>query len=283
MVRKYKVRFGKGRRLHGRLLLPNVTHPVPGAILCHGLGSGLGAVSSSAVSIARRGIAALIFDFRGHGRSEGIFDGGEVEDVVEAWQWLAQHEDIGKEGIALIGHSMGARAAILAASQIDSPRAVVALSSPVDPDEKPNEIDRFDLAPWVKKGRAVMEYPANGMLPWLNIAHATVAWMWMYLRGYRLRINWERYFMSLPGVRISNALQSLNHCPKLFVHCRGDRRVPYQAVVELYQKAPEPKDLLLTKGGYHAAPLMPSNLRRRWISWVVAHLTDEGEGDVHGQ
>ncbi len=282
MVRKYNVRFGKDGRLHGRLLLPDTAYPMPGAILCHGLGSGLGAVSSSAASIARRGIAALIFDFRGHGRSKGIFDGGEVEDVVEAYRWLAQHEGISRERIALIGHSMGARAAILAACQIDSTRAVVALSSPVDPDERLNGNNILDLAPWVRKGTAVMEYPADGMLPWLKGVYATVGWIWMYLRGYRLRVDWDRYFKSLPDVKISTALQNLDNCPKLFVHCRGDNKVPYQALVELYQEAPEPKDLLLAQGGYHSTPLLLGNLRRRWIRWLIAHLTSENETDFYG-
>lgn len=275
MVRKYNIKFGRHGRLHGLLLSPNITHPVPGAILCHGLGSGLGAVSSSALNIARQGIVALIFDFRGHGRSEGIFDGNGVEDVVEAWQWLTQFDGVDKGRIALIGHSMGARAAILAAGEVDCPCALVTLACPPDPDEKLSQGTPFDLGGWAKKGAAVMEYPRDGVLPWLGGAHAIVARLWMYLRGYKLCIDWQKYFMTLSNMKISTALQSLGHCPKLFVHCQGDKRTPYQTAIEFYQKAPEPKDLLLAKGGFHAAPLLPGNLRKTWISWVVAHLTNE--------
>ena len=78
-------------------------------------------------------------------------------------------------------------------------------------------------------------------------------------------------------MKISAVLQSLSGCSKLFVHCQGDKRTPYQGTMEFYQKAPEPKDLLLAKGGYHAASLLPGNLRKRWISWVVAHLTNKNE------
>ena len=151
MVQKYNVKFGRDGRLSGLLFLPGITQPVPGAILCHGLGSGLGTVSSSALNIARQGIASLIFDFRSHGRSEGIFDVGQVEDVVDAWQWLAQFDGVERGRTAFIGHSMGAGTAILAAGEVDSPRALVALACPPDPDSKPRQDARFDLRHWTRK------------------------------------------------------------------------------------------------------------------------------------
>ena len=86
MVRAFRLKFGNQVQLHGQVLSPEAAYPVPGAILCHGLGSGQGAVRSSGLSLAKQGIATLIFDFRGHGRSGGILDGNEAEDVVAAVQ-----------------------------------------------------------------------------------------------------------------------------------------------------------------------------------------------------
>lgn len=85
-VRKFNVRFGSQIQLQGQVLLPNIAHPAPGAILCHGLGSGKGAVRPSGLSLAKLGIVTLIFDFRGHGRSGGILDGNGAEDVVDVWK-----------------------------------------------------------------------------------------------------------------------------------------------------------------------------------------------------
>ena len=79
----------------------------------------------------------------------------------------------------------------------------------------------------------------------------------------------------MPDSRISMAVQSLGGYPKLFVHSRGDKHIPCRAVVELYQRVPEPKELILAGGGYHAAPLMPGNLRKRWINWVANVLMTE--------
>ena len=95
----------------------------------------------------------------------------------------------------------------------------------------------------------------------------------MYLRGYHLRIDWQRAFKRLSNVKISSVLPDLQGSSKLFVHSQGDKLIPYQATVEFYQKTPEPKDLLVAKGGYHSTPLKPSSMRRRWISWVVNVLT----------
>ena len=95
----------------------------------------------------------------------------------------------------------------------------------------------------------------------------------MYLRGYRLRIDWRRFLKRLSNVKISTVLPSLDIGSKLFVHSQGDKLIPYQVTMEFCQKTPEPKDLLVAKGGYHSGPLMPGSVRRRWISWVVNVLT----------
>lgn len=75
MVQKHNISFGEHGRLSGLLLLPDRKERVPGTILCHGLGSGLDEVKPSALKLAKQGIASFIFDFRGHGRSKGVFDG----------------------------------------------------------------------------------------------------------------------------------------------------------------------------------------------------------------
>lgn len=278
MVRAFNVKFGREVPLQGEVLLPDATYPVPGAILCHGLGSGRGSVRSSGLILAKHGIAALVFDFRGHGRSGGIFDGNEVEDVVNAWHWLSQFDGVDRDRIGLIGHSMGARAAILAAGEIDFPRAVVSLACPPDWDEKLSQDASVDLEQWLREKTAVMEYPRDGALPWVKGIRAIIGRLWMYLRGYRLRIDWQRVFKRLSNVKISAVLPDLQGSSKLFVHSQGDKLIPYQVTVEFYQKTPEPKDLLVAKGGDHSTPLMPGSLRRRWISWVVNVLT-AGRGE----
>jgi len=269
MVRAYNVSFGGQVQLEGQVLLPQVGHVVPGAILCHGLGSGRGAMRPTGLNLAKKGIATLVFDFRGHGRSGGIFDGGQVEDVVDAWQWLSRLDEVDSSRVAFVGHSMGARAAVLAAGSIGCPRAVVALACPPDMEDMVGIDANFDFEQWLKYEASVVEYPRAGVFPWLTGLNAVVARLWMYLRGYRLRIDWRRCFEELFTVKVSDTLQKLGGCAKLFVSSRGDKHIPYEAVMKLYENAPEPKEIIMAEGGYHSAPLMPGSLRGRWTEWVV--------------
>ena len=253
--------------------MPDSAQPVPGAVLCHGLGSGKGSMRSSGLNLAKRGICVLIFDFRGHGRSEGVFDGDEAEDVIEAWQWLSQYEGVDRQRIALVGHSMGARAALIASSRIDSLGAVVALSCLADMDRMASQDIHFDLEKVEKHGAAPVEYPRDGVFPWLRGVPAMVFRVWMRLRGYRLLIDWNKYIARMSDTKVSTSVEGLAGCPKLFVHSRGDKQIPYHLAVELYQDAPEPRELMLAKRGWHSTPLMPGSLRRRWINWVTNVLT----------
>jgi pimeloyl-ACP methyl ester carboxylesterase len=235
------VTFGSGEiKLTGKILFPSVGHPVPGAILCHGLGANYQAVEPSARIIASQGVASLIFDFHGHGKSGGVFDGNMVADVIDAWHFLSGFPEVERRRIALVGHSMGAAAAVLASRKVN-PYILIALSCPPEPP-----------ASWLAKPVAL-------------------AWpIWTYLAGYRLHADWQAFFRAL--TKLSTSLRELKSCSKLFVHCRGDHLTPYQLTMKLYEKANHPKDLLLTEGGFHSAPLLSRNLRSQWTQWAVATL-----------
>lgn len=242
-ISELPVTFGNGEiKLMGKIILPNVEHPVPGAILCHGLGASYQDVEPSARIMASQGIASLIFDFHGHGRSGGVFNGNMVEDVIDAWHFLSSFPEVDKKRIALIGHSMGSVAAILASSQI-IPHALITLSCPP-------------------------ELPAS----WLAKPIA-VAWpLWTSLKGHRIRADWQSVFEVLTQTKMSRALHKLKECSMLFVHCRGDRLTPYRLAMKLYEEADQPKNLLLAEGGFHSAPLQSSNLRSQWTQWAVTTL-----------
>jgi alpha-beta hydrolase superfamily lysophospholipase len=99
-IKEMPVTFGSnGLKLTGKVFLPecaSADSPVPGAVLCHGFGSSHSAMQDSARIIARRGIAAFIFDFRGHGNSEGAVDGKQPDDAVDAWNVLRQFPEVTK-------------------------------------------------------------------------------------------------------------------------------------------------------------------------------------------
>lgn len=85
-------------------------------------------------SLAAQGIGMLRYDNLGVGESEGELGDGsftiKVEDTVKAAQELVERDTPPE---LLVGHSWGGAAAILAAQEIPSVRAVVTIGSPAEP------------------------------------------------------------------------------------------------------------------------------------------------------
>lgn len=93
--------------------------PFPAVIVCHphtkmGGTMGNGIVVSLCLELAVAGFAALRFNFRGAGSSEGNFDGGngEMDDVSGAVDFLFLQTEIDPGDMAVVGYSFGAGVAL---------------------------------------------------------------------------------------------------------------------------------------------------------------------------
>lgn len=98
-------------------------------VLAHGAGSTRSGVLDQAVVLARHGYGVLLFDARGHGRSDGrAMDFGWYgnEDIVAAVSFLAVRPDVDGERIGVVGLSMGGEEALGAAAADGRIQAVVA-------------------------------------------------------------------------------------------------------------------------------------------------------------
>ena len=98
---------GSGGRLEGRYHHSKITN-APIALLLHPHPQHGGTMSNKVVytlyqSFVRRGFSALRFNFRGVGRSQGIFDNGqgELSDAASALDWMQSHNS--NAGICWIG------------------------------------------------------------------------------------------------------------------------------------------------------------------------------------
>lgn len=261
-----------GATLHGEILIPKGKGPFPGAVLCHGIGSGHSAMRPSAQRLVRRGIATLTFDFRGHGKSEGVLDGDLAQDVMAAMKFLRRHAKVEPRRIALVGHSMGAVAALHAAT-LENIQALVFLSGPAEINGRFAQVWAPLYPKAARAGSLIIEFPRIGPMPMLGRFHGLVHRLWMWLQGYRLRISLEQSSESWVKLDPINNIEKMGAFPKLFVHCKGDKWIPHEAALGLYEKASSPKEFLLSKGGFHAAPLFPGKLRGEWIAWLVSVLT----------
>jgi uncharacterized protein len=124
--------FTVGRQtLHGMLHLPE-RQPAPAVALLHGFTGQRMESAFVFVRLARllcdAGIAALRFDFRGSGESEGAFTEvtieREVEDARAALRWLRARPDVERGRIGLLGVSLGSTVAMLTAGEEPGLRAL---------------------------------------------------------------------------------------------------------------------------------------------------------------
>lgn len=90
---------------------PATGKKVPAVIICHGFSGNCSSplMSSLAESIVSQGMAAVRFDFNGHGRSDGEFKDmtvlNEIDDLKRVIAWARQQPWV--ESISLVGHSQG--------------------------------------------------------------------------------------------------------------------------------------------------------------------------------
>jgi alpha-beta hydrolase superfamily lysophospholipase len=182
-----------------------------GVVICHGAGSAKESHFDFARTARDRGLAALAYDARGHGRSEGALGPGMVGDALAMCDLLRDH---GISGVAIRGSSLGGFTAILAAAASHGTVGAVVALCPA-----PGE----QLARGLRAGE---------------------------LEGFRAdREPLERWLESVDMTEAATSLGP--DTALLLMHARGDEQVPYTVSEELYAAAAEPKRLLLLPGGHH--------------------------------
>lgn len=126
----------EGETLVGRLEMPADRHPHNFAIFAHCFtcNKNLRAVKNISRALTANGFAVLRFDFTGLGESEGDFEdtnfSGNVSDLVAAANYL---EKTYRAPTLLVGHSLGGAAALFAAAEITSIKAVATIGAPSNP------------------------------------------------------------------------------------------------------------------------------------------------------
>jgi pyridoxine 5-phosphate synthase len=122
-----------GTALSGELY-ESANRPSPGVVLVHMLSRNKSDWHGLPDRIRDAGITALAIDLRGHGGSSGSAGAlpAMVQDVRAAAQWLASRPNVRPDAIAIVGASLGASLALLAATELPSVRALGLLSPSLD-------------------------------------------------------------------------------------------------------------------------------------------------------
>jgi pimeloyl-ACP methyl ester carboxylesterase len=164
----------------------------------HGWGANASTMASVVPPLHAAGFAVLLLDARCHGRSDDEpFTSMPrfAEDIAAGLAWLRTQPGIAADRLTLLGHSVGAAAALLHASQHHDVRAVISVSAFAHP----HELMRRFLA------EKHVPYPVLG---------------WYVLRHVQGLIG-----ATFDKIAPLHTIVQV-HCPILLVHGRGDATVP---------------------------------------------------------
>jgi len=204
-----------GTRLHGWFI--PVDGAAPAVIVLHGWGGNASLMLPLAPHLHRAGFHALFLDARSHGNSEhDSFTSMPrfAEDLEAAVSWLRAHPEV--TSIGVIGHSVGAGAAILSASRGDQFEAVVSVSSFAHPGEMMR--------------RQMSKLPKPVLTSILGALQRVI--------GYR-------FDDFAPRNRVA-----LVEAPLLLVHGGADQVVPIENLHELIAASPRAEVLVVPEGGH---------------------------------
>jgi alpha-beta hydrolase superfamily lysophospholipase len=192
------------------LFLPEAP-PAAGVVILHGAGSAKESHFDFARTARARGMAALAYDARGHGRSEGAFGPSAIEDALAMVELLRQHAP----RVGLRGSSLGGFCAILAgAASAGGVGAVAAIC------------------------------PASEDLLLRGLRSGAIG------DGFRADEPALEQWLQAVDVRAAAAALS-PRTALMLLHARGDEQVPYTLSEEMHAAAGEPKRLLIVPGGHH--------------------------------
>jgi alpha/beta superfamily hydrolase len=128
--------------LEGSYSYPESKDALAAVVICHphplyGGSMNNNVVMKLASVLSNTSIAALMFNFRGVGRSEGSYGGsiGEREDVSAAIDWLLSQPGVDGERIGLAGYSFGAMVGAPVACLDVRVKAVALIAPPLDTEQ----------------------------------------------------------------------------------------------------------------------------------------------------
>jgi alpha/beta superfamily hydrolase len=138
-MKEERVTFKSGDlTLEGMIAHPDGAGPHRAAAVCHPHPLYGGSMYNNVVdavmeALHTRGFAALRFNFRGVGQSEGEFDNGkgEADDAGAALRFLIAQTGVRTAGAVLAGYSFGATTAVRAAPDVEEVAAIVTVALPL--------------------------------------------------------------------------------------------------------------------------------------------------------
>jgi uncharacterized protein len=273
-VHRVPVEFGPvGDMIRGTLHLPDTAGRVPVVVAAHGWAmTADGDLQDYAAQIAARGIGVLTFDFRRLGRSDGtprqdLDPWAQVEDYRRAISYVRDRAEFDRNRIGVWGSSYSG-GHVLVVAAIDPRVSCVVSQVPMingwaagvirsTPAALRDLNDRFiaDHENVTRGGELdVIQTVASDDVP---VAYAGPD-SYSYMTDEGRRSQTWRNFTTLRSIERARAynpgsyIERIAPKPLLMIVASGDEIGPTRLQQDAYQRALDPKQLLLVPGGHYA-------------------------------
>lgn len=282
------VRFtaSDGTQLAGELYLPKGSGPFPCVILSHGFSATMSmGLQRYADTFREAGLACLVYDHRGYGKSEGTPRHEsdpwlQVHDTRDAFTYAEGLNEIDADRLGLWGTSYsGGHALVVAAidrrvkcivSQVPLTSGPETLRTWVPANALPKLRQRFDQD---RAARARGEPPR--MIT--SSREGDETWEWQKqvdVQGDYANETTQRSLELLEEYEPAAFAPRIAPTPLLMIVCSHDTQTPIHGQLETYAAALEPKELLILDGRHYDAYIKlfeHSSAAAR--DWFYRHLT----------
>lgn len=195
----------------------------PALVVMHGWSGNAEMMLPLAAPLHGAGYSLLLLDARCHGRSDDDSFASLprfAEDIEAGLDWLAARLEVDAQALGVIGHSVGAGAALLVAARRHDLRGVVSI--------------------------AAFAHPAVMMRRWLAGMRIPYWPLGAYILAYVQRVISHRFDAIAPSRSIARVT-----CPVLLVHGLADPTVPVEEAHQIHAAAPDGLAELLLVPGSH--------------------------------
>jgi pimeloyl-ACP methyl ester carboxylesterase len=219
-------------------------------LICHGLGANRSAFLGYLQVGDALGANILMFDFRGHGDSEGhtvTLGHQEALDVLAAGRYLRDSRSGEAKELIGLGISMGAASLTRAAAMAEPPFDALVLDS--------------GFASAVDMTERILEVYPEAVRPWLTVPGIPLACL--------------HAGCDLTAVRPEEAIGAVR-CPVLILHAEQDELIPVSHARRLHARATEPKTLWVAPTGGHSSVL--AGARPQYLQAVRRLVGPEADG-----
>jgi fermentation-respiration switch protein FrsA (DUF1100 family) len=237
--------------LPGEVYFPETTSkPCPALSLCHGIPSGQPGSSDDtgypglAEKFCAAGFITLIFSFRGAGKAQGNLDMlGWTRDLKAAIDYLSSMDEVDKSRLCLLGSSAGAAVSVYVAANDPRVSSLVTFACPAE----------FSFLTDKQRAEATIDhFRSIGVIRDADFPPSLDDWLAGF--GAVSPLKW---------------INKISPRPLLLIHGDKDDLVPIEHARRLYEKAGEPKKLVIIPGAGHRLRLEHKAVNAA-LDWLMA-------------